>query len=595
MGIKIGSYQLGPGAIILAVAVIGGLLFVAARQLGVIDKLTPQPSTTTGPVIPEGRVPTEQDRANLPPTDVNPPKPTTDDPEVTIGLWTWQAASPIIDAVGGVGKSGDHKDSLLYQAGIKNTRIVIENDTSKQIEALAAGQMQFVTTTGDQAAVDIAGANRLLRGNKAKVVWSGGYSSGEDCLMGPESWKKDPQLARGALVVTAVPYCDWNVTVNWAADNKIPVNTSEQEYNPDAINFVNATDHIEAAQKFVSNAKVSLKNSKTGQTEEHSIDAVATWTPGDVMAAQGRGAVNYKGKQERLQKIISTEQYSAMMPHILFGNEDWIKQHREYVETLLRCFARAGAKIKSDRKYFDNRVAFLNSQVFNMADKGPSFWSKYYSPVDDNGVRLGGSRVNDIADNRHLFGLDSSKPLSESVFGIAYLDHGKRLKQLLPERLPTITPVEQVVDVSFVKTMSDEVGQVAQETGSSSQTASQDTVVKANFNINFDSGSANVKPSEIPKLQEIRSLLIRASNTKIIVEGHTDNAGDDATNIELSRKRAEAVWTWLKASDDTHININDQRKILVEGYGSYKPVAGTRESQTDADKAQNRRVTIILK
>jgi ABC-type nitrate/sulfonate/bicarbonate transport system substrate-binding protein len=40
-------------------------------------------------------------------------------------------------------------DSLLYQAGIKNTRIVVENDTSKQIEALAAGQMQFVTTTGD--------------------------------------------------------------------------------------------------------------------------------------------------------------------------------------------------------------------------------------------------------------------------------------------------------------------------------------------------------------------------------------------------------------------------------------------------------------
>lgn len=595
MGIRIGSYQLGPGVIILAVAVIGGLLFVAARQLGVIEKLTPQSNTNTTSVIPQGRVPTDADRANLPPTDVKPPRPTTDDPPVKIGLWTWQAASPIIDAVGGVGKSGDHPDSLLYQAGIRNTEIVIQNDTAEQIKALAAGQIQFVTTTGDQSAVDIAGANKLLRGNKAKVVWSAGYSAGEDCLMGPESWKKDPQLARGALIVTAVPYCDWNVTVNWAADNRIPVNPKEQVYDPDAINFVNAVDHIEAAQKFISNAKVSLKNSKTGQTEERSIDAVATWTPGDVTAAQGRGTVNYKGKQERLQKIISTEQYSAMMPHILFGNADWINQHREYVETLLRCFARAGAKIKSDRRYFDNRVAVLNSQVFNMADKGPGFWSKYYSVVEENGVRLGGSRVNDIADNRHLFGLDSSKPLAESVFGIAYLDHGKRLQSLMGERLPTITPVEQVVDISFVKIMSDEIGQVAQETGSSSQTASQDTVVKANFNINFDTGSANIKPSEIAKLQEIRSLLIRASNTKIIVEGHTDNVGNETTNRALSKERAESVWAWLKASDETRVNINDQRLILVDGYGSYNPIAGTRESQTDADKAKNRRVTIILK
>ena len=596
MAIRIGNYQLGPGAIVLALALILGLLFVAARQFGVLDKLSPTTDVTKTEVVPDARD-TNLNRADLPATDIKPPKQTRDDPEVTIGLWTWQATSPIIDAVGGTGKSGDHPDSLLYQAGIKNTRIVIENDTSKQIQALAAGQMQFVTTTGDQSAVDIAGANQLLRGNKAKVVWSGGYSSGEDCLMGPDSWRQNPQNARGALIVTAVPYCDWNVAVNWAADNKIPVNANEAVYNPDAINFVNASDHIEASQKFISNAKVSLKNTKTGQNEAREIDGVATWTPGDVTAAQGRATVNYKGKSEKLQKIISTEQYSAMMPHILFANEDFIRQHRDYVDTLLRCFARAGAKIKSDRNYFNNRVAALNSQVFAMDGKGPSFWSKYFNAVEENGVRLGGSRVNDIADNRHLFGLDNNVALSQSVFGVTYNDHGKRLQQLLPERLPKITPVEQVVDVSFVKAMSDEVGQIVAETygqgtGSGANTG---TVVEADFNINFDPGSANIKASEIPKLNEIRSLLIRASNTKVLVEGHTDNTGGDAQNIPLSKQRAEAVWTWLKASDTSRVNINDQRLSGVDGYGAFRPRVGTREQQSDADRAQNRRVTIILK
>jgi OmpA-OmpF porin, OOP family len=593
MAIRIGNYQLGPGFIILALAIILGLLYVAFSQFGIWEKLRPKTDVTKT----EQTIERTEDikRENLPVTDVKPPTPTKDDPEVTIGIWTWQAQSALIDVVGGTGKSGDHPDSLLYQAGIKNTRLIVENDTSKQVEGLASNNIQIVTTTGDQSAVDIAGANKLLRGPKAKVIWSGGYSSGEDCLMGPESWKKDPQNARGSLVVTAVPYCDFNVVVNWAADNKIPLNPDEKVYNPDAINFVNATDHIEASQKFISNAKVSLQNVKTKQTETREIDAVATWTPGDVMAVQGRSTVNYKGKSEKLQKIISTEQYSAMMPNILFTSEDFIKKHPEYIETLLRCLARAGAKIKGDPNYFKTRVAALNAQVFNMEGKGPSFWAKYFDIVEENGVKLGGSRVNDIADNRHLFGVGGSKSLAESVFGISYNEHGKRLQKLLPERMPNFTPVEQVVDLTFIKKMSDEIGEVKAETGSTTQTSAENTVVKANFDITFDSGSSEIKPSEIAKLNEIRSLLIRASNTKIIVEGHTDNAGDSAKNIELSKARAQSVWTWLKASDDTRININDQRIISVDGYGSMNPIAGSKETQTNEERAKNRRVTIILK
>ncbi len=400
---------------------------------------------------------------------------------------------------------------------------------------------------------------------------------------------------RQRFVGTAVPYCDFNVVVNWAADNKIPVNPDEKVYNPDAINFVNATDHIEASQKFISNAKVSLKNVKTGQQENREIDGVATWTPGDVMAAQGRSSVNYKGKSEKLQKIISTEQYSAMMPNIIFTTEDFIKKHPDYIETLLRCIARSSAKIKGDPNYFKTRVAALNAQVFNLEGKGPSFWAKYFDIVEENGVKLGGSRINDIADNQHLFGLDTKKPLADSVFGISYNEHAKRLQKLLPERMPTFTPVDQVIDLSFIKKMSDEIGTIKAETGNSNQTNSADTVVKANFDITFDSGSSELKPSEIAKLNEIRSLLIRASNTKVIVEGHTDNAGDSSKNIELSKSRANSVWTWLKASDESRVNINDQRIISVDGYGSMNPISGTKDAQSNEDKSKNRRVTIILK
>ncbi|MFN0122881.1 MAG: OmpA family protein [Blastocatellia bacterium] len=596
---KIGRFELRPGGIILILLLMAGLIYAGLRQLGLLDSLTAKLDPRTGErksVVLEGREKLENISAtNLPPSAVLAPTKTTDNPEVTIGIWTWQTVSGLIDAVGGPGKSGDYPQACLCQAGITNTKLVVENDTSKQAQALSAGQMQLVTTTGDQAAVDIAGANQLLRGNKSKVIWSSGYSFGEDCLIGPESWKRDPQLARGALVVTAVPYCDWNVTVNWAVDNQIPVNPNEQTYDPDAINFVNAVDHIEASQKFVANAKVSLRNAKTGAQESREIDAVATWTPGDVTAVKGRPNLSYKGRQEKTQKIVSTKEYSYMMPHILFGNEDWLRQHRDYVKTLLRCIARSNEKIQKDPNYFADRVSALNSLVFNMEGMGPGFWNKYFKGVTEDGVPLGGSRVNNIAEVRHLFGLDQpNQPLARSIFGISYTDHGKRLQKVLPERLPNFAPVEQVVDLSFIKEITDEKtsGEVYQATFGGGQ--NQGKVVQANYQLTFDSGSARIKPSELAVLQEIRSLLIRASDTKVIVEGHTDNVGDDGTNLRLSKDRARSVWQWLKDSDPSGVNINEKRLDATEGYGSYRPLPGN-QNRNDAEKAANRRVVITLK
>jgi OOP family OmpA-OmpF porin len=592
---RIGRLQLGPGAIILIFLVMAGLVYVGVRQLGILEKINPPTTTeTSGVILDKPERPGDVSLASLPRSAVKAPERTNDNPDVTIGIWTWQTVSGLIDSVGGPGKSGDHLDSCLCQAGITNTRLVVQNDTAEQIKALAAGQMQLVTTTGDQSAVDIAGANRLLRGNKAKVIWSSGYSFGEDCLMGPESWKRDPQLARGAIVVTAVPYCDWNVTVDWAADNQIPVNPDEQVYDPDAINFVNSTDHIEAAQKFVQNAKVSLRNRATGRNEQHQIDACATWTPGDVMVVKDRPSVSYKGNSEKVQKIVSTREYSYMMPNILFGNEDWLNRHRSYVTTLLRCIARSNDRIRNDEAYFRDRVSALNALVFNMEGMGPTFWNKYFNGATENGVPLGGSRVNNIAEVRHLFGMDSNQPLSRSIFGITYSDHAMRLKRLLPQRLENYAPVDQVVDLSFIREMTDEKSEGGIYTAKFEPGENVGTVVKANYQINFDTGSAKVKPSEVTRLQEIRNLLIRATDTKVIIEGHTDNVGDLGSNLQLSKARAESVWQWLKDSDPTGINIGQARLDQVEGYGPYRPLPGN-NNLTEGERAANRRVVIILK
>ncbi|MDQ3133253.1 MAG: OmpA family protein, partial [Acidobacteriota bacterium] len=232
--------------------------------------------------------------------------------------------------------------------------------------------------------------------------------------------------------------------------------------------------------------------------------------------------------------------------------------------------------------------------VFNLEGLGQTFWNKYFKGQTENGVPLGGSRVNSIADVRHLFGLDGNQPIERSIFGITYTDHAKRLQQLLPQRLETYAPVAQVVDLSFIRDITDERSAAPVYQAKFEEGQNTGTVVKANYQITFDSSSAKIKPSETARLTEIRNLLIRANDTKVVIEGHTDNAGDAGTNLKLSQDRARSVWQWLRQSDPSGININDARLEGIEGYGPYRPMPGN-QNRDDAEKAANRRVVIVLK
>jgi OOP family OmpA-OmpF porin len=586
--------RLKPGALILIGLFVIGLLYFGLNQLGYIDGILGYFKGGDKEIVntdKRAEVPAV-DPTNLPKSQVKAPQRTMDNPDVIIGGWTWQTEWGIMDSIGGVGYSGQYVDSCLAQAGVTRTRFVIQNDTSEQIKSIAGGTMHIGTTTGDQAAVDLASLNRLLGGRRAKAFFSTGFSNGEDTFLAPEILKKDPKAAEGLVVVTAVPYCDWNVSVDWATDNQIGVNPDEGVWHPKKINFVNAVDHLEAAQKYVQNAKVMLKNAETGKMEEHQIDAVATWTPGDVAAVEGRPSVTYRGTTQKLTRIISTQEYASMMPNILFADANWLNQHREYVETLTRCIVRSNDKIKQDRNYAETRVAPIAAAVFNIPNRDARFWATYFYGSSLGGVPLGGSRVNNLSEIRNVFGVDQNN-LENSVFGITYADHAKRVRLYMPERLPEVYPVADVVDTSFIKAITDETVQ-SQNYVPKFETSNQNSsYVSANYPITFDTGSSIVKPTpqNMVSLQEIFNLMTRASNTRISIEGHTDNVGDETANLRLSKARAEAVWQYLKQMDRSGI-ITENRLSGVQGFGSYQPLA---DNGTDAGRAQNRRVTINLK
>jgi outer membrane protein OmpA-like peptidoglycan-associated protein len=101
----------------------------------------------------------------------------------------------------------------------------------------------------------------------------------------------------------------------------------------------------------------------------------------------------------------------------------------------------------------------------------------------------------------------------------------------------------------------------------------------------FETGSDVLKSESFSNLDKVVEIATKYPNAKIIVEGHTDDQGDDSMNMDLSRRRAEAVKKYLVAK-----GVNADR-IVTAGYGETKPLA---ENTTEEGRAINRRVDITL-
>jgi OmpA-OmpF porin, OOP family len=101
----------------------------------------------------------------------------------------------------------------------------------------------------------------------------------------------------------------------------------------------------------------------------------------------------------------------------------------------------------------------------------------------------------------------------------------------------------------------------------------------------FDTGKADLKPESSKALDEVAKLLSDHPDWKIFVVGHTDNVGQLAANIDLSKRRAAAVVQAL----ETQYHVAAPR-LGGFGAGPYAPVAS---NDSEDGRAQNRRVEIV--
>ena len=101
--------------------------------------------------------------------------------------------------------------------------------------------------------------------------------------------------------------------------------------------------------------------------------------------------------------------------------------------------------------------------------------------------------------------------------------------------------------------------------------------------LDFETGSATLKPSSAEQLKNIAEIMKAYPKVKMKIGGYTDNVGNADANLKLSQKRAENTMQEI-----VKLGV-DAKRLEAEGYGVKHPVA---DNSTEEGRAKNRRIDL---
>jgi outer membrane protein OmpA-like peptidoglycan-associated protein len=522
-------------------------------------------------------------------------------PLVRIGGYAWNAQSGIIVSNGGTKTT---KGSLMEQNGVNlelvrqdwlselrnlHLKFVEEFDQGKSFpdQGVAAIMIMgdgapFYISSVQQALDDKYGAGKY----QMQVLGAIGLSYGEDKLIGPPSWKMNPQSMKGSLVSAVIGDGDWVTTVNYAFANGLKVNPDPTTYDSEAVNFLASAndDYIESAKELIKSQKtgwtVPLKEVKdgklTGKTINKKVDGCATWTPGDKMVFD---------ELTGFTDIVSTKEFNNQMATTVIFLKQWAEKNKEVVSNIFKSAYTASNQMKQYDSW-RRKASQTTAKAFAM--ETPEYWYDMFKGQkgEKNGIsyNMGGSRVFNLADANQYYGITDGTNRYKAV----YDQVSKYLKELNPagfnQNVKRIVPYEDAVDLSYLSLI-ENIDKGAAYSADYSKKASN-VVASGEWRINFEPARAAIRPEGKDVLETIYNLLIQAEDSKVELIGHTDNTGDRDSNYSLSTARAEAVKSYLIQK-----GIPANRFQKIDGRGQDEPIG---DNKTSSGRAQNRRVVVSI-
>ena len=110
-------------------------------------------------------------------------------------------------------------------------------------------------------------------------------------------------------------------------------------------------------------------------------------------------------------------------------------------------------------------------------------------------------------------------------------------------------------------------------------------VITLSGSVLFASNKSDLLPEAQRRLDQVASALMATKERKIVIEGYTDSRGSENMNLDLSRRRAEAVRNYIVSRG------YDGDLVTFTGMGKARPIADNGSAE---GRANNRRVEIVV-
>ncbi len=439
------------------------------------------------------------------------------------------------------GAAANSRSRFLKDYGFK-VDFKLNNDLLGAMDAWIAGEYDVLVQTADAFPLYTAPDEINELGPKAfmQVDWS----RGGDAIIVKRGIKTINDL-KGKRIAVAVPSPAQTLLIT-------SLEAAGLKYGD--VKVVKTTDNLKAAELFKSDE----------------VDAAVVWSPDDVFATQ-----DVPGSKI----LLTTKEQSHIIGDIMFASQNFINTNKDMINGFYEGWMKGVAELESVPGNQVKAAKFMAE----LNGVGPEDASGMMSVVKWTGH----------GDNKNFFGLNRNYA-GQTGAGL----YGKMAQNFVKtgDADKIAPPWRSVIYTGAIQAADSNLGgsQYASEKAKVFKKSVGDATAPAISNkpvsISFDSGKFELgeNAKTIIDLQFAETAKI-FGNAKIRIEGNTDNVGAIDMNVNLSKKRAQAVADYLQAQYKM-----DPNRFIIVGNGPGKPVPGCEQNQNEACKAKNRRTDFSL-
>ena len=435
----------------------------------------------------------------------------SNDYDATIMVNTYCGFEPIVWGNGGLEGTDDSYFSKKF--GLK-LKIIIMDDFEASRAALKNDEAQIAYCTLDALPVEMSASGTMT---DMKYFMLLNFSAGADALVANSSINTVSDL-KGKTVAFA----------EGTASHTLLINTLETSgLSQDDIKMVKVGSGLDARDAFTAKQ----------------VDAACVWAPDDedcIKAVKGS------------KVLTSTAQANTLVTDGLIAKKDWLDKNFDKAKKIVEAILWANSEIK------------YNKDAFN---EGANVFAKAFE-TDVDFALASSSKINyaTLSDEANWMGLNSTyngmtgeriyKKMSITYSGL------KLCKAPLSWNKVAYTGIiESLLESNNLDNKQDETGTKAKEfTAPTEEMETVAAISNKKVTINFPTAGYTLDNEARAIIdREFVDIAQQFSNSRIRVEGNTDNTGNYDSNVVLSKKRAQAVVDYLVKE----YGMNKNRFIVV--------------------------------